>query len=249
MIYFIYLFPFKSLILGKIDPEKRKFAIHFDTQQSLVYTVTISDPTVMNSFQKPTAWSSGERIDIDTSKPLTIDYGIQLTEVINSAEDGSCDNYPKDKFQDYARCVEAEIYNKVEPALGCTIPWISVEKACQKPVERTPAGVTLMEWAHDTVDDAFGGTQYRSENCKEPCGAYATEATKHAVSTSVNNQTLLFLHIKRHVKVKQIVLSYDNTSLVVEIGSCLGMWLGLSVVGMFDIAVIAIGWVNKMFSP
>ena len=203
----------------------------------------------MNSFQKPTAWSSGERIDIDTSKPLTIDYGIQLTEVINKAEDGSCDNYPNDKFQDYAECVKTEIYNKVVPVLGCSIPWISGCNACQKPVARTQARIALIDWARGTVDDAFGGTQYRSENCKEPCSAYATEVTKHAVSNSVDNQTLLFLHIKRHVKVKQIVLSYDNTSLVVEIGSCLGMWLGLSVVGMFDIAVFAIGWVKRIFSP
>ena len=48
------------------------------------------------------------------------------------------------------------------------------------------------------------------------------------------------LHLDERVHVERTVLTYDSTSLLVEIGSCLGLWLGLSVVGVYDIAVIAV---------
>ena len=30
-------------------------------------------------------------------------------------------------------------------------------------------------------------------------------------------------------------MAYDSTALLVEIGSCLGLWLGLSIVGVYDL--------------
>ena len=33
---------------------------------------------------------------------------------------------------------------------------------------------------------------------------------------------------------------YDFADLIVEIGSCLGLWLGLSLLGLFDVVTIAI---------
>ena len=36
---------------------------------------------------------------------------------------------------------------------------------------------------------------------------------------------------------ESVALAYDLTSLLVEVGSCLGLWLGISVVGVFDLLV------------
>ena len=43
-----------------------------------------------------------------------------------------------------------------------------------------------------------------------------------------------------------MVLAYDLIALLVETGSCLGLWLGLSVVGVFDILVIVASQVKKL---
>ena len=37
---------------------------------------------------------------------------------------------------------------------------------------------------------------------------------------------------------EKVVLAYDFDSLIVEIGSSLGLWLGLSIAGMFDILIL-----------
>ena len=209
----------------------------------------IFDPSVKNPFQRPIGWISGDKIDIDTSKYLHVDYGVQLTSIINKVGDNSCDNYPSQDHYSYEVCVRAELAGKVKPVFGCMIPWMSNKDACDKPVPITPSRTKLIEWARSIVNDAFGGAEYYSENCKLPCSAYATHVSRQAVSTSLQEETTIFIHIKRNVKVRKIVLSYDKTSLLVEIGSCLGMWLGLSVVGMFDIAAVAIVRVKQLLRP
>ena len=46
-------------------------------------------------------------------------------------------------------------------------------------------------------------------------------------------------------KVESVVLAYGFDDLLVEIGSSLGLWLGLSVVGMFDVFVPSFAWLKK----
>ena len=49
--------------------------------------------------------------------------------------------------------------------------------------------------------------------------------------------TFNIIAVAYQVKVERIVLAYGFTDLLVEIGSCLGLWLGLSVVGIFDLVL------------
>ena len=48
------------------------------------------------------------------------------------------------------------------------------------------------------------------------------------------------LQFEEEVDVEEIVLAYDFKNLLVEIGSCLGLWLGLSVVGIYDLMAFGI---------
>ena len=48
-----------------------------------------------------------------------------------------------------------------------------------------------------------------------------------------------------------MVLAYGFGSLLVEIGSCLGLWLGLSIVGVFDVLVkvrVLIHLINPIYA-
>ena len=54
-----------------------------------------------------------------------------------------------------------------------------------------------------------------------------------------NHKIKIFFDDK--VDVEMVTLSYTVGSLVVEVGSSLGLWLGISVVGLFDVCVIVYG--------
>ena len=59
--------------------------------------------------------------------------------------------------------------------------------------------------------------------------------------TQPHKQTMydnkLTIYFEENVKVKTIGPAYGTKALIVEIGSSLGLWLGISVVGLFDIFV------------
>ena len=46
--------------------------------------------------------------------------------------------------------------------------------------------------------------------------------------------------------VRKIVPAYDIAALLVEVGSCLGLWLGLSVMGVYEVLVSASWHLLKM---
>ena len=48
------------------------------------------------------------------------------------------------------------------------------------------------------------------------------------------------IFINEQVDTRTVTLAYDLGSLLVEIGSSLGLWLGLSLVGLFDVLVSSI---------
>ena len=49
-----------------------------------------------------------------------------------------------------------------------------------------------------------------------------------------------------YIKVESVVLAYGFDDLLVEIGSSLGLWLGLSVVGIFDVFIPSYAWLKNI---
>ena len=85
---------------------------------------------------------------------------------------------------------------------------------------------------------AWGGIQYKSERCLLPCTVLSAHATYQQYGTGTFPQNFLGLFFEENIAVEEIALAYDSTALLVEIGSCLGLWLGLSVVGVYDLLVL-----------
>ena len=86
----------------------------------------------------------------------------------------------------------------------------------------------------------MGGKQHESKNCKLPCTILSAKSTYLQKLFALNQTNLLNLYFSNAVQVERIVLAYDLEDLLVEVGSCLGLWLGLSVVGIFDIVVLVL---------
>ena len=58
------------------------------------------------------------------------------------------------------------------------------------------------------------------------------------VKRNRESQKKINLFFENIVNVERIGPAYGTVDLLVEVGSCLGLWLGLSVVGIFDILVL-----------
>ena len=128
------------------------------------------------------------------------------------------------------------------------VPWMSIEDQCSGHIQRLPKMEHLIEWLYSLAQSSWGGIQYKSESCLLPCTLLSAHATYQASGTSkILQHNWINLHFDERVAVERVVLSYDSENLLVEIGSCLGLWLGLSAVGIFDMIVIAVLQTKEWF--
>mgnify|MGYP001462274617 CR=1 FL=1 len=58
---------------------------------------------------------------------------------------------------------------------------------------------------------------------------------------------IIHLFFEDHVNIERVVLAYDFASFLVEVGSSLGLWLGLSVVALFDLIVLDLNKIKKCY--
>ena len=182
-------------------------------------------------------------ITIDPKEPKYYEFQETRTET----NDGSCMNYPSSAHQSYTACLDKELREIVVPTLGCMIPWMSEENQCTGHLTRLPKYQEIEQWLTDVVNDARRGIQYESTRCPLPCNLLT--AKNSYLLSGKSNRNFVFLHLQDYVKVERIVLDYGFTDLLVEIGSCLGLWLGLSVVGIFDVLVLCAANVQRFFKP
>ena len=113
--------------------------------------------------------------------------------------------------------------------------------SCQGPVQRLPEHEGLLNWILVMVLNSMGGKQYASEKCRPPCTIVSVKSTYLQKAESKERTSNVFvLYLSNDVSVRRIVLAYGLDDLLVEMGSCLGLWLGLSVVGIFDIVVLVL---------
>ena len=125
--------------------------------------------------------------------------------------------------------------------LGCMVPWMAQPNSCQGPFQRLPEHEALLNWIFVMVLNSIGGKQYESKKCPLPCKILSVKSTfLQTEGLPEGDANYFILFFSNDVQVRRIVLAYGLDDLLVEVGSCLGLWLGLSVVGVFDIMVLTL---------
>ena len=205
-----------------------------------LYTITVSDPAYSSNFQLSDHLMTGDKI---LSKPESTEgnkiyssYHIQLTETITDTKDGSCTEYPNENYHSYLDCVDQEMEEKVLPVIDCMIPWMSSNNQCTGPIRKLPAHQDLYKWLEAFIRSAWKLQGHLSENCLPPCSILSAHSTfLRAYTRTTLTQDVVGLYFDVQVRVERRLPIYGFPDLLVEVGSSLGLWLGISVVGLFDI--------------
>ena len=208
-----------------------------------VYKVFVSDPAAAPKFQLPKPLLIGDRIEaITVNRSTVFYYNLMLKETRMELDDGSCVDYPDAAGHDsYADCVEEENQRKILPVLGCMPPWLSEMTPCKEPIFMFEKQKPVQKWIGSIYRKSKTGFHYGAESCLLPCTQISVQAIFQDVKHYSFSSRLKFdLFFDEMVKVERVVLAYGVVDLLVEVGSCLGLWLGLSVVGIFDIIVLVI---------
>ena len=168
-------------------------------------------------------------------------FDIEITLNDNKINDGvACNDYDSDGSS-FGKCIEKTLGNSMLNWFGCLSPWFpgSANLSCE-----SSNNVKMNETVFDELTKFINGWKMESSNaCKQPCQTLKFKLNKITHTTNRINYGYVRCSFNDEVIVHTEVLAYDMFSLVVDLGSSLGLWLGLSaisVVGSFiDFAAFA----------
>ena len=176
-------------------------------------------------------------------------YSLSLEEVYTLEESGECTKYGETaKFMTYADCVADEYKRIFMPIIGCTIPWTTAvddEDACKDrvTVDEDTFNLYLQNY-HKLLNRIYmSSILQHSTACLKPCFEVKIKS-KWLMADEGMRGIRVMLNFEKIVKVTRYMKAYGLFDLVVEVGSCLGLWIGLSAMGVLDLVLDTAFWLR-----
>ena len=151
----------------------------------------------------------------------------------------TCIDYKK-KGNSYGECIETKFYNYLVNAYSCLPPWFP--ESSNLTCEEQTAIKTIYEYPYGELNHVISrfisnNRMQLFEDCLPPCVLMHMKLLEtQRLSLKAGNAVAEF-KILEIIKVSTDVYAYDMFSLVVDLGSALGLWLGLSALSIFDLVV------------
>ena len=195
------------------------------------FSVIVNDPVNNNDLLH--SQMLGDKIQVgNTEVNEELTFLINLKETQDNTGGNKCFNYPYKKYQSISQCIKAKIVQKTRSAFGFTFPLYSELDQVMKPIHRLKKHEPTLRWLQSLALNIQGGKLFMPD-CLHSCGFLTATSEKQQEMSS--NGRWVSIYFNDVVKVQTTVVAYDVGSLLVEVGSSLGLWLGLSAVGLFDI--------------
>ena len=228
----------------------------FSAQVFGEFEIFLTDPGTSNYYAINAEAFNGDKIanEFDTLKRKKY-YSIQLEKIHWNKEASLCMDYGNgETFETYADCIENEHDKIFSPILGCRVPWLSGPDRTGLCTGINPISSENKTLFAQNVDKIIKYDSYQAyiqfAACPRPCTEVriTSEETKEEVLTA-SEYDILSLHFNQNVVVTNHIIAYGIFDLIVEIGSSLGLWIGLSALGLFDLLLEpdAVSFVEEKF--
>ncbi len=165
-------------------------------------------------------------------------YEIKLQINDNLIHDGiTCTNY-ESIGSSYGECIESAMKQRFLDWYDCLPPWFpntSTTMICEAGRKIRLPSQEEQRMLVNEISNLIDGLDFNTINkCLPPC--LTMQMNMNLISHYSNRHSAAYVryHIHKEVTVFTDVYSYDIFSLIVDLGSSLGLWLGLSALGLFD---------------
>ena len=164
-------------------------------------------------------------------------YEVELRVYDSSVDDGiTCVNYERTGSR-YGECIENMLQEKFLLWFGCLPPWFSndLNNVCDADMHKVINDVEILqEIENEFVNLVTGYELDMFKECFPPCQNMQLDYNLRRHIPRRLDYANIRLMLKDEVTVFTYVHAYDWFNLLVDLGSALGLWLGLSVLSIFD---------------
>ena len=147
---------------------------------------------------------------------------------------------------DFEKCVDKEIQRKLGASIGCTPPWLSPTNQCNDTYPRNFTN-PVPDFRKEYVQNlrTLGKTKIE-KSCRKSCTT--TISTARVRTTQDDHKNKIQIQFDDKVRITETVYNYGLFQFIIDAGSSLGLWLGLSMLNLHDIFIFGFDFC-KRFKP
>ena len=216
---------------------------HFDITQEMfldhtnadMARILVTDRNYRSYFMIDLASHIGTRVFMQTNKIHYINVQIQVKLYCKKDEKPMKEN-------DFQKCVDDKIMEVFQQNnIDCVPPWLSMNNQCNQ-TYWDYYGDFELEFYTDYVSKVITLSNIKvEEECRQSCKEITYLVSEREVMDNENeDQSWAFISFNQKVVVTEKVPNYDMFQYIIDVGSSLGLWLGLSVFGLHDMVVMAL---------
>ena len=223
------------LEITNYDPEYLEIQQVGNLQDLLNLRLIFTDKNYRSLFMPDISSHLGGKILIQSGKQTNFDIYVKKT--------SSC-KVMDVKAENFHECIANGIETRIKKPLGCIPPWLSDKDQCNGSY---PAN--FLEAIPDFVDEFHWPvyTLYNSKlesECKTSCNRTQYLAVE---GESINDDDFgaAYISFVQKVQVIEKVANYHMFDFIIDVGSSMGLWLGLSVFGLYDLAANVVDFIKN----
>ncbi len=223
---------------------------HFDPSGELTCTaagqlrVFITDRNFRSHISPYFSSHRGNHIFVTDRKLNRYDVRTQVSSSCGLKKDNVKKNF-------YQICVEERIQNEIGKPLGCVPPWISPNNHCNGTYKDNFLSSIpgIKDFHQDFIRSAITLRNNPIENdCRKYCSeAECTVSYRIDETWPYSKTTEVSLTFNPKVKYLEIVYSYNMFQFIIDVGSSLGLWLGVSVLSITDFASYVYAFIKEKY--
>ena len=180
------------------------------------------------------------------------DYGyvvkVEQLSNFNPKKPKDCRQYTD---QEYEETIQENLYDVFQPIINCVPPWVSIQDQCSGVInvtEETYREYFLSKEVFNTLESISYMVDYPAmKRCTKPCTV--TRSNVLFVGKKMNDHesnSTLRLRFDNIVVHRTKMLAYGFSDFLIDLGSSLGLWFGLSVFGITDLGIGAVQLVKRI---
>ena len=214
--------------------------IEFSYYDSHFTRIIMSNKNYRSFIMPDISSHSGNKIFMTPDKNLYYDVKIHVK--------SSCTKDVKPMTNiEYKKCVDDKLQNLFkEHNITCLPPWLSEYNQCNQTYPLDSYGVFKDKFYKKYIQTLLMVSNIKfEEDCKLSCEETTYTVTEKGVISNGYGVSFAAFSFNQKVLVTEKVPNYNMFQYIIDVGSSLGLWLGLSVFGLHDLVVSAVRFIKN----